>query len=585
MTELKSTEPASLEPVDTEVVGSPDARRSSSDEQPSMSWGDRFRWVFWRHLTFGGLIGALVLFCVSATPSLLPRAAMLQGVVGGVAVVIGYGLGSGASSLLRKVAREEPSAHTKRVAWCVLLGSSIVLVPLFLWLGRRWQQAVRELMEMDSQAEWKVPIILGIAVAVAYLILVISRLVRALGRGLVYVIDRFAPRVVSVGVGAGLTVVIAVGLLQGFLFDPLLSALNETFSLVNDGTTDGVARPSNPERSGSPDSLIGWDTLGVKGRDFIGSGPTRADIEAFTGREAMEPIRVYGGLQSADSTGERVELAMGELDRTAAWDRAVLVVFTTTGTGWVDKRAADPLEYMHDGDTALVALQYSYLPSWVSFLVDQSKAAETGRAMIDAVHERWSAMPEDSRPRLLLFGESLGSFGTESAFDDVDDMVESIDGGLLVGPVFQNDIHSALTDDRDDDSPFWRPDYTNGENVRFVVAPPDLDQPDAFWGDTRIVYLQNSSDPITYWRPDLIWSPPEWLDDPRGPDVSEEMFWLPITTFLQTAADMAFSTGVPAGHGHVYGANPADAWAAIYPPVGWTPVDTERLRGLIGHEK
>ena len=33
---------------------------------------------------------------------------------------------------------------------------------------------------------------------------------------------------------------------------------------------------------------------------------------------------------------------------------------------------------MYAGDTALVSMQYSYLPSWISFLVDRSKVAETG---------------------------------------------------------------------------------------------------------------------------------------------------------------------------------------------------------------
>ena len=71
-------------------------------------------------------------------------------------------------------------------------------------------------------------------------------------------------------------------------------------------------------------------------------------------------------------------------------------MFTTTGTGWVDERAASPLEYMYNGDTALVALQYSYLPSWISFLVDVEKAADAGREMIHAVQGR---LADDARRR------------------------------------------------------------------------------------------------------------------------------------------------------------------------------------------
>jgi uncharacterized membrane protein len=96
--------------------------------------------------------------------------------------------------------------------------------------------------------------------------------------------------------------------------------------------------------------------------------------------------------------------------------------------------------------------------------------------------------------------------------------------------------------------------------------------------------LQNATDPITYWKLDLLWSKPEWLDDPRGPDVSPDMTWMPVVTFWQTLADMAFSTGVPAGHGHSYGANPADAWAAIDAPADWTPAKTKELHDLIAKE-
>ena len=251
-------------------------------------------------------------------------------------------------------------------------------------------------------------------------------------------------------------------------------------------------------------------------------------------------------------------------------------MFTTTGTGWIDERAASPLEYMYNGNTALVGMQYSYLPSWISFLVDVQKAADTGREVIQAIQGRLAEMPKATRPKLLLFGESLGSYGTEEAFKNVDQMISGVDGALLVGPVFQNHIHNAVTDDRDKGSPFWRPVYKSGEHVRFAVAPSDLSQPPTAWTSPRIVYLQNSSDPITYWSFNLIWNRPAWLNDPRGPDVSSHMWWAPVVTFWGTLGDMAFSTGVPAGHGHDYGANPVDAWACDHPSARLDGGEDER---------
>jgi uncharacterized membrane protein len=123
--------------------------------------------------------------------------------------------------------------------------------------------------------------------------------------------------------------------------------------------------------------------------------------------------------------------------------------------------------------------------------------------------------------------------------------------------------------------------YHQGEHVRFAVAPSDLSHPTTAWKSPRIVYLQNSSDPITYWSFGLIWKRPQWLDQPRGPDVSDHMIWMPAVTFWSTLGDMVFSTAVPAGHGHSYGANPVDAWAAITSPPGWTAEKTQRLRKIV----
>lgn len=467
----------------------------------------------------------------------------------------------------------------------MLLGAAVIIVPLTLVLGRGWQEDVRELMGMDSQTGWAIIAILLVGVVVAVLILVISRFIRGLGRMIVHFIQRWIPDRIAAIAGVVITAVIVVGLVQGFLLDPTVDALNSTFSVVNDGTEPGIVQPTVPERSGSQASLVSWDDLGIKGRDFIGSGPTREQISEFNGGiEAQEPIRVYVGLKSADSIEDRVDLAMQELDRTNAWDREYILVFATTGTGWVNPRGVDPLEYMHRGDTAIVALRYSYLPSFVQFIVDTEPAADSGRQMIAAVRARLDPLPADDRPKLLLYGESLGSYGTEQAFADVDDMIEQIDGATLVGPTFYNDIHTDLTGGREPESPFWRPVYDAGRHVRFAVDPADLTDPATEWAEPRIVYLQNSSDPITYFDIDLLWSQPAWLDDPRGPDVSSSMFWIPVVTFWQTVADLARAADVPAGHGHRYGANPADAWVAITMPDGWTDEDTNRLRAIIGHE-
>lgn len=219
--------------------------------------------------------------------------------------------------------------------------------------------------------------------------------------------------------------------------------------------------------------------MGTKGRDFTGAGggeekqagPNATQVEEFNGEPALEPIRVYVGLGNACSLDERVDLAIRELERTNAFDREVLAVYGTTGTGWIDERVADSLEYIWGGDTEAVGLQYSYLPSWVSFLVDRQKASDSGTALIDAVVERVEQLPENDRPKVVLFGESLGSLATESAFESLDEMVESTDGAMLVGPTFANDLRQQFTDDRDEGSPSWRPVYQEGARCASLSNP------------------------------------------------------------------------------------------------------------------
>ena len=582
----------SVAAVTSETDTAPD-RPESEDPPPAETtarrragnWLGRAAWfVFRRRLCFGGLVGALVAFCLSLTPSLLPRGWIVQSLLTGITVAIGYGLGSAASSMLRAVLRREPSDRTKRVAWWVLAGSAVVFPLVFMVLSAQWQETIRRLMEMDTLAPWHWVAFLLLATVLAGLFLVIARVVRGGTRAGIGQIERVVPRPAAMAIGVVAASFIVIGLFQGLVFDTLVGAASSTYSLIDKSTTPGIEQPTSPLRSGGPDSLIAWKSLGVKGRDFTGGGPTVADIETFTGEPAAEPIRVYAGLRSAHTLEERVDLAVAELERTNAFDREILAIITTTGTGWVDENVADSLEYMHRGDTAQVALQYSYLPSWISFLVDVTRAEDAGRALITGVTDRVDELPPDERPTLVVFGESLGSFGTESAFDDIDELADTTDGALLVGPTFVNPIRDDVTDERDEGSPAWRPVYENGEIVRFAVDPADLDDPTTGSADPEVVYLQNSSDPITYFSPELLWSRPDWLDDPRGPDVNNDMFWMPIVSFWQLATDLPFAGETPTGHGHRYGANVVDGWAALIPPEGWTDQDTDELRELIERE-
>jgi uncharacterized membrane protein len=379
-------------------------------------------------------------------------------------------------------------------------------------------------------------------------------------------------------------VLLLLGILNGVVLRAAFNAADASFRTLNGETHAEVAAPTDPLRSGGPGSLVAWDSLGNQGRIFIGGGPRVADLERFSGPGARPPVRVYIGLDAAESARERAELAVRELHRTGAFDRAVLCLITTTGTGWVNEQAADPLEYMYHGNTALVATQYSYLPSPISFLVDKERARDAGRELFDAVYAVWSGLRADDRPKLLVFGESLGSFGAEAAFSGPADIRNRTDGMLLIGPPNRNQLWSDLLTDRDPGSRAVLPVYEQGATVRFAADPADLTPPAGAWNSPRVVYLQYPSDPITWWSPRLMVSRPDWLAEPRGADVLPAVRWYPFVTFWQVSADMALANNVPAGHGHNFGTAPTAAWAQIAPPPGWTAERTAALTGLLSKD-
>jgi uncharacterized membrane protein len=270
-----------------------------------------------------------------------------------------------------------------------------------------------------------------------------------------------------------------------------------------------------------------------------------------------------------------------ELERTGGFSRAVLCVVTTTGTGWVDPYVAAALEYLNNGDTAIVGVQYSVLPSWISYLSQRDRVTTAGRQLFDDVYAHWATLPPGHRPRLLVFAESLGSLGSEASFRTLDDVRTHTDGVLWAGPTHANRLWSTLVAGRDRGSPEVLPVYTSGAVVRFASQPGDLSRPSATWTTPRVVYLQNPSDPVSWWSTSLIYRRPDWLDETPGRDRLPSMHWFPVVTFLQVTADLALAYGAPPGHGHEFHAATVTAWAAISAVSGLTPQRSAQLTLLL----
>ncbi|AHH15410.1 putative membrane protein [Nocardia nova SH22a] len=536
-------------------------------------------------LNYVGLVTATVFFAWSVTPSLLPRDWMFQGLISGFNAVVGYGLGCVLEWGFRKLVRPRlrfrtPSVRIRYAVKVTILVICVLTAMYMLVLSADWQRQISGLMDMEGTTRAAYLRTGALSLAVGALVVAIYRTLRLIVGFFARLLSRWVrvPSQLAPSVGAIVLAVVAVLLFNGVLSEALFSVANSAFSVRNDKMTPYAVQPTEPERSGSPQSLAKWDTLGSEGRWFVANGPDAFRIGAVTGKPAHEPIRVYVGLGSAGEDQTQEQLAVAELQRTHAFDRKVLAIVTTTGTGWVNSTTAGALEYMYGGDTAIVASQYSYLPSVLSFLADREKVAAAGRKMFDAVYAAWSQRPPQSRPKLLVYGESLGSQGSESAFGGLADLRAKVDGALWVGPPNSNRLWKQFVQRRDPGTREVEPIYADGLTVRFASGAPDLNKPSPEWRQPRIAYLQHPSDPIVWWSPDLIFSQPDWLSERRGSDVSTQMRWWPLVTFWQVAADLTNAQGVSDGHGHNYGTLVLDGWAAVLPPPGWNPQLEENIR-------
>jgi uncharacterized membrane protein len=537
------------------------------------------------YVTLPGCWGAILGGCLSFTPSLLPRTGIIQGLVWGITAAIGYGLGVLAAWIWRAFADRKPRRPRRR-SWLVFYISAAVLTVVMFGLGQYWQYLIRGLMGVT---EYNVALVVAspfVAALVFCLILLIGRGLRGLYRWVSDLLHRWMGRSAAHAVGWILVAGLTYAVVTGLLFQGFINVMNSAYSLRDTKTAEGIHQPTTSLRSGGPGSVIPWDTLGWQGRNFIGKGPSTSDIEKATGQPAMAPIRIYSGLASASDAEARADLAVRDLERAGGFQRKNLLVVTTTGSGWVDPALVDSFEYLSDGDSATVAIQYSYLPSWISYLVDQSKAREAGVALFDAVYGAWNQLPQGQRPRLYVAGESLGSFGGETAFSGEQSMANLTNGALWAGPPNFNTLFRQFSDHRDPGSPEVQPIYHDGRIVRFADdATADIPPDGQPWPASRVLYMMHPSDPIVWWSPHLVFSEPDWIGEAPGKDVLAGIIWIPFVTFWQVTADLPFATGVPAGHGHKYTSEYVDGFNAIMQPAGVTSAELTELRKIIAADK
>jgi uncharacterized membrane protein len=296
--------------------------------------------------------------------------------------------------------------------------------------------------------------------------------------------------------------------------------------------------PASPLVSGSPASLLPFADLGQQGRRYVTDVVTPELIKEVMGQEALaHPVRTYVGFNSEPiyQTG-RAELALAELDRTGAFDRSHLLLVSPTGTGWVDHTLIETAEFLTRGDIATCCIQYGRYPSFLSV---QKVALGQGqfRLLLWGVKQRLAERPPERRPRVLVFGESLGAWTSSDVvmFQGIEGFDHyGIDRALWVGlPWLAKWSRMGMTRG----SSTLVPEGTVGVFDRYEQLAALGEEQRA---RLRATILSHDNDPIAVLGPELLIRRPWWLaDGQRGRGVPEGMHWRPLITFIQTAMDAA----------------------------------------------
>lgn len=534
---------------------------------------------FWHSLSGIGLLLGTLFFAAALTPTLVPRTYLTQGVLAGACFALGYGIGVFWRWLWAYLELPEPQDKLRFRANNVIAVLCVAVALYFLWNTAAWQNSIRQLMQMEPVTSAHPIKLTFIALVTFVALLALARFFREVATFATARIRRFVPRRVANVIGAGLALLLFWLLANDMVFRLALEAADSSYREYDALIEPERPQPASAAKTGSSASLIAWDDLGRAGREFITTGPSAEAIGAFTQRPATEPIRVYVGLNAAETPEERAKLTLDELKRVGAFERRLLVVITPTGTGWVDPAAIDSLEYLSDGDVASVAQQYSYLSSPLSLIAEPEYGEEAARALFRAVYAYWTTLPKDRRPLLYLHGLSLGAMNSEKSAQLFEMLGDPIAGALWSGPPFASQGWRRITDGRNEGSPAWLPQFRDGSFVRFMNQNGLAAPAPASWGPMRVVYLQYASDSITFFDYRDLYRAPAWMTEPRGPDVSPELTWYPIVTMLQLALDMAVATATPIGHGHVYAPEHyVDAWIEVTGAGPWTPEAITRLK-------
>lgn len=294
--------------------------------------------------------------------------------------------------------------------------------------------------------------------------------------------------------------------------------------------------PDSPFVSGSSTSYVDWNTLSLQGRRYIGTRISKEQLnQDLQIKRALDPIRIYIGVDSADTEQDRVALALAEIDRTKALERDIVVLIAPTGTGYVNYVMSDSVEYLSKGNSAMIAMQYSKRPSPLS-LDHVDEGFIQFRILVNALAKRLRDMPVNKRPTVVLFGESLGAWVSQDAF------LHSGTDGLIA-----NNIDRALWIGTPELSK-WQEHVSGGDRLNvdqeLVGTFDNINEYRGLPSDERkkirYVMCTHYNDPVSHFSGSLLFRAPQWLRsyDNRPTTLPQYTRYRTPTTFVHRIIDM-----------------------------------------------
>jgi uncharacterized membrane protein len=404
----------------------------------------------------------------------------------------------------------------------------------------------------------------GVSLAVLVVLSAVSRTEQFMASNVQKNIDKYAPPFSKNWLPIGHVVSLAA--LGGALMFGMSKLYKKVESSQDTIENNFSEAPINTFESGTKNSYINWQTLSVQGRRHIATRLTEAQLKNdLRERHIKEPIRIYVGIDSAETVDERVALALAEIKRTKALERKYVNIIAPTGTGYVNYVMSDAFEYLSKGDCAQITMQYSKRPSPMSLdRVDDGYIQY--RMLINAIAKRVREIPENKRPKLFIFGESLGAWVSQDAFlhSGTDGLIASgIDRALWIGtPELSKWSDNVKVGDKLNVDKSLVGIY---DNISDLLKEPVLKQ-----RSLRYVMCTHYNDPVAHFSGSLLIQSPSWLQKKyiRPSTVPKSTKFRVPTTFVQTLIDMKNALqpnpGVFTSRGHDYRADLLDFMNIVY---------------------